>query len=170
MQEVRACCQCQAPLSHEAPEGFCPSCMLEGALHLGNSLCGSEAHGSSIHEPATSVRLGDYQLLDEIARGGMGVIYRARQLSLNRTVALKLILSGQFADKLETKRFKAEASAAAKLRHPNIVAIHEIGEEEGQHFFSMEYVKGQNLADFIRQQPISIRQTVQLLKRITEAV
>ena len=110
------------------------------------------------------------ELLEEIARGGMGVVYRARQISLNRIVAVKLILAGHFADPAAVRRFKAEATAAAKLRHPNIVAIYEIGEEAGQNFFSMDYVEGLNLADFMRQQPISIRQAARLLKTIAEAI
>src|SRR5262245_26271019 len=165
MSSLRACCQCGAPLSSDAPEGFCPACMLEGALQAG-----AKTHSLEAEPGASLPRLGDYQLLEEIARGGMGVVYRARQISLDRIVAVKLILIGQFADKAGIKRFKGEASAVAKLRHPNIVAIHEIGEESGRHFFSMEYVEGQNLADFIRQQPISIRQAAQFVRKIAEAI
>ena len=77
----------------------------------------------------------------------MGVVYRARQVRLNRIVALKMILAGQFASQQEVLRFRREAEAAANLRHPGIVAIHEIGEEEGQPYFSMDFVQGRNLAE-----------------------
>src|SRR5262249_35928553 len=110
---------------------------------------------------------GDYELLEEIARGGMGVVFRARQVSLNRVVALKMILSGQFASAHDVQRFQAEARAAANLDHPNIVPIYEVGEHEGQQYFSMKLVEGGNLSQSPR---VATRGLVQILLTVARAV
>ncbi len=113
---------------------------------------------------------GEYELLDEIARGGMGVVFKARQVKLNRIVALKMILSGELAGDEEVQRFKTEAEAAANLDHPGIVPIYEIGEHNGQHYFSMGFVEGQSLADRVKDGPLPPREAAQIVKKIAEAV
>ena len=115
-------------------------------------------------------RFGDYELQEEIARGGMGVVYKARQVSLNRTVAVKMIIAGEFASKDFVRRFLAEAQATAALQHPNIVAIHEVGEHAGQHFFSMDYVQGRNLAEMARDAPLPVERAARYVKIIAEAI
>jgi serine/threonine protein kinase len=121
--------------------------------------------------PESTVRyFGDYELLNEIARGGMGVVYKARQVSLNRLVALKMILAGQFASEADVKRFYVEAEAAANLDHPGIVPIFEVGEHQGHHYFSMGYVQGISLADKIAQSPLPPRESARLLQVITKAI
>ena len=118
----------------------------------------------------TPSSFGDYELLEEIARGGMGVVYKARQVSLDRLVAVKMILAGEFATQQFVQRFRTEASAAAVLHHPNIVAIHEVGVQAGQHYFSMDFVDGPSLAALVGHQPLPGRRAAQYLKTIAEAI
>jgi eukaryotic-like serine/threonine-protein kinase len=113
---------------------------------------------------------GDYELISEIARGGMGVVYRARQVSLNRPVALKMILAGNLAGSDDVKRFHIEAEAAANLDHPGIVPIYEIGEHDGQHFFSMGFVEGTGLAAKVSDGPLPPREAAELTKQVAEAM
>jgi serine/threonine-protein kinase len=113
---------------------------------------------------------GDYQLLEEIGRGGQGVVYRARQKSLNRTVALKVIGLGQWSTEAHLKRFRREAEAAARLDHPCIVPIHEVGERDGHCYFSMNFVEGGQLDEVVRDTPMSTRQAAELIAKVARTV
>lgn len=132
---------------------------------------GGEGQSKPVPPGTTSLRtFGDYEIIEEIARGGMGIVYKARQVSLNRTVAVKMILAGQLATDEDVARFHAEATAAANLDHPGIVPVHEVGEQEGQHFFSMGFVEGTSLADRIALGPLEEIEAALLLKALAEAV
>ena len=114
--------------------------------------------------------LGEFELLEEIGRGGMGVVYRARQLKLDRVVALKMILSGRLANAEDLLRFRTEAEAAGRLQHPNIVAVYDINEVDGNHYFTMELVQGMSLAQRLAQGPLPDRQAAQYVRKIAQAM
>jgi outer membrane lipoprotein-sorting protein len=132
----------------------------------------AEDAGEPPPAPAPPPTLGDYELLEEINRGGMGIVYRARQKSLDRSVAVKLILTGRFASEAEIKRFHIEAEAAARLDHPNIVPIYEVGEVDGHHFFSMKLIEGVPLSRRLanREAAFSHREAAALLATVARAV
>jgi serine/threonine-protein kinase len=160
MNLKKTCPTCGSSIPAEAADGLCLKCL--GRLGFLSDPDDSNADGL--------LRLGDYELLEEIARGGMGVVYRARQLSLNRIVAVKVVLHGPFASPDFVRRFRYEAEVTATLRHPNIVPVYEISEYDGHHFLSMEYVEGQNLAELVREQPLSPGRAAAYVKAVAEAV
>jgi len=120
--------------------------------------------------PIPLPKVAGYETLGVLGRGGMGVVYKARQVALNRLVALKMILAGSYADAAEVARFKSEAEAVARLQHPHIVQIYEIGEAEGKPFFSLEFVEGGSLADKLDGTPLPSRQAAQLVGTLARAM
>lgn len=161
-------------------------CVLETALGISpdesvadGGDCGPIKNADAKAEPRTKAsrraasvlgELGDYELLEEIGRGGQGVVFRARQKSLNRIVAVKVIGLGQWATPAHLKRFRLEAEAAASLDHPCIVPIYEIGERGGQCYFSMKFVEGGQLDEVVKHTPISIRQAAELIAKVAHTV
>src|SRR2546426_11869508 len=185
---TRICRKCGAKIFSDAPKGLCTGCTLETALGLfpedvaaGNDLGGKENVLRDDASAAPDIKgisragtmlgeFGDYELLEEIGRGGHGVVLRARQKSLNRTVALKVIGLGQWATKAHLKRFRREAEAAASLDHPCIVPIYEVGERDGSCYFSMKFVEGGQLDEVVRREPMTIRRAVELIAKVARIV
>ncbi|MEO6034732.1 MAG: serine/threonine-protein kinase, partial [Verrucomicrobiota bacterium] len=181
MPENHHCAECGAPLPAYWPKGLCAQCALDEALGLTHAEsqvipAESPAAPANLREPTSSAEssplgsFGEYDLLEEIARGGMGVVYKARQRKLGRLVAVKMILAGPRAGKEFVQRFRTESAAAAILQHPNIVAIHDVGVHEGQHYFSMDYVEGQNLAQRVGQQPLPPKKAARYVEIIATAI
>src|SRR6266404_1757763 len=163
---IRICRNCDAKIFSDAPEGLCTGCVLEAAIGVFPDAVawgGDPGHADNPASKQTARavellgELGDYELLEEVGRGGQGVVFRARQKSLNRTVALKVISLGQWASKAHLKRFRLEAEAAARLEHPGIVPIHEV-------------VEGGQLDEVVRRTLMSIRQAAELIAKIARTV
>jgi len=178
MSDPGTCPSCGAALPSDAPKGFCPRCLyrlgfdeaMESRRPVQPDAVDSPSGPAATPALAKIRDFGDYELLEEIGHGGMGVVYKARQKSLDRIVALKLLLFGPHAPPESVKRFRAEAVATAALQHPNIVAIHEVGFCEGQHFIAMDYVEGPCLSGLIRGSPLPARRAAGYVKTIAEAI
>src|SRR6266480_1316193 len=160
----RVCPTCGARIFADAPRGFCSVCLFKTGLG------GFVEENGETPPVRIPTHFGDYELQGEIGRGGQGVVYRARQKSLNRTVALKIIVLGRWATARHLKRFRLEAEAAASLNHPSIVPIHEIGERDGCCYFSMNLIEGGQLDQVVRREAISIRRAAQLIAKLARTV
>src|SRR5437870_6262304 len=159
--------KCGSKLFADAPQGFCSLCLFKTGL---GPLQDEDEDALGSSAARMQMEFGDYKLLEEIGRGGQGVVYRAHQKSLNRTVALKVIGLGQWASKANLKRFRREAEAAAHLEHPGIVPIHEVGERDGQCYFSMKFIEGGQLDEVARREPMPIRGAVELIAKVARTV
>ena len=187
---VKFCRRCGAAIPPDSPQHSCGACLLETGLGLladepvagvdssdvaaYSAEAAAKAGSAKADDPGRAspmlMDFGDYELLEQIGRGGQGVVFRARQKSLNRTVALKIIGLGQWATKAHLKRFRLEAEAAARLEHPGIVPIHEVGERDGSCYFSMKFVEGGQLDEVVRREPMSIRRAVELIVKVARTV
>src|SRR5213594_1269376 len=171
----RFCRKCGATIPPNSPQQSCGACLLETGL-------GSVEPEREVNaDPSTPLRtslasspmlmdFGDYELLEQIGRGGQGVVFRAHQKSLNRTVALKVISLGQWASEAHVKRFRREAEAAARLEHPCIVPIYEVGERDGSCYFSMKFVEGGQLDEVVRREPMPVRRAAELIAKVARTV
>jgi TolB-like protein/Tfp pilus assembly protein PilF/predicted Ser/Thr protein kinase len=178
------CPKCDAEIFSDAAEGLCTACLLETGLGLFREVDDSAKTDESVRIDVNVARkrngapdrtsppmsLGDYELLEEIGCGGQGVVYRARQKSLNRTVALKVLSTGHWTKQPRLKRFRLEAETAASLDDPNIVPIYEIGECDGSCYFSMKLVEGAPLDQLVRSELLPIRRTAGLIAKLARAV
>jgi TolB-like protein len=182
------CRKCGAAIPSNSPQQSCGACLLETGLGSDEAVArvdmsavaaysaeaaakAGSANGDDPGRPMPMLMdFGDYELLEQIGRGGQGVVFRARQKSLNRIVALKVIGLGNWATKAHLKRFRLEAEAAAKLEHPGIVPIHDVGERDGSCYFSMKFVEGGQLDEVVRRTPISTRQGAELIAKVARTV
>src|SRR6266566_4508429 len=185
---IRICRKCGAKIFSDAPEGLCAKCVLKTALMMppdapvaarddGGPAANVEANAAAAPHSKKAAfgtkllgELGDYELLEEIGRGGQGVVFRARQKSLNRTVALKIIGLGQWASKAHIRRFRLEAEAAASLDHPCIVPIYEVDERDGSCYFSMKLIEGGQLDEVVKRTPMLVRQAAELTAKVARTV
>ena len=190
---TKLCGKCGAKIFADAPQEFCSACLLETGLGLladepvaGGALSAvtsaeADDPGRDDAVPALDRKktarpakilgdFGDYELLEEIGRGGQGVVYRAHQKSLNRTVALKVIGLGHWATEAHLKRFRREAESAASLEHPCIVPIYEVGERDGSCYFSMKFVEGGQLDEVVKREPMSLRRAAELIAKVARTV
>lgn len=190
MDKSQCCPECGAGLPDDAPFGVCPPCLLRAGLGSASIENGAKTSGEGGNEVDETVaaaartagsenetnsvpvrrHIGEYELFEEIARGGMGVVYKARQVRLNRIVAVKMIRAGQLASEQDVERFFIEAEAAASLDHPGIVPIFEVGLEDEQPYFSMAFVEGESLASLLQNGPLDPNEAAKLTRKVSEAV
>jgi serine/threonine protein kinase len=185
---ARVCGKCGNTIFETAPQGLCSVCLFGTGLSILTESSAdplakdfgvddSSAAASAKADDADSTEVADlfnasddYELLEEIGRGGQGVVYRARQKSLNRTVALKIIALGPGPTKTHLKRFRFEAEAAARLNHPFVVPIHEIGQRNGRCYFSMGLVEGGRLDQIAKREPMSPRRAAEVIAKLARTV
>lgn len=162
------CIRCGSPLHAKVRGLVCPRCLASGLFGMEDNTLESIVATAA----AAPLRAGDYEMTAELGRGGMGVVFRARHVHLNRPAAVKLILTGALASPSERQRFVAEAEATAALDHPGIVSIYEAGEEDGEAWFAMQLIEGESLSERLRRtgEPLPLREAVRIIHGTALAV
>ena len=169
---MKTCPQCHTPLDEDAPEGLCPRCLAAAAFHSDPTIVtgGPEGLPDIANAEEVARRLPQYEILELLGRGGMGVVYKARQRQLDRIVALKILPPSDALSPDFIERFRREARSLAKLSHPNIVAIHDFGEDGGLYYFAMEYVDGANLREMLRTKKLTPAEALAVVPKICDAL
>src|SRR5437588_84455 len=176
MPEARTCPECHSAVPDDAPQELCPKCLMQQALnHSGiNGVAADSppAHGRFIAStpPELAERFPQLEILELLGQGGMGAVYKARQKKLDRIVALKIMAPQVAADPAFAERFAREARALAKLNHPNIVAVHDYGQEGSFYYFIMEYVDGLNLRQLMEGKPVAASVALQIVPQVCDAL
>lgn len=162
------CPQCGYALPSGEAESLCPACLISAVLERGDM----EEDGDAEEAPPAPLTCGGYELLEVIGRGGMGVVYRARKPGLGREVALKMIAAAELAEPDEVRRFRQEADVIAQLSHPNIITVHDTGEDAGRAWFVMQLARGGTLAQRLVAKPdaFTAQESAQLVARLARAV
>jgi hypothetical protein len=173
--EQAICPKCGKPIQADAPGGLCPRCLIGLNLHTETVLTGEEGHGDvAARPPLTPEEIAPHfpqlDVLECLGRGGMGVVYKARQRSLGRLVALKLLAPEREKDPEFAARFAREAKALAQLSHPHIVTIYDFGETSGFFYLLMEFVDGVNLRELLQMQRLSPEEALAIVPSLCDAL
>jgi len=183
MDTMKTCPNCHKPLSPNAPDGLCPECLVKAGLPTGEDISSpAEAmgeaaglHGTKVLRPTLALdeiskRFPQFQILECLGRGGMGVVYKVRQLKLNRIVALKILAPEKASESRFAERFEREAQALARLNHPNIVTVYDFGEADGMFYLLMEYVDGVSLRQLLQTRQLAPEEALAIVPKICEAL
>src|SRR5688572_9538148 len=170
MPEPRNCERCGAPLPADAPEGACPRCLLAAGLEGGSGPGGAGAAASAPSAADIARHFPMFEILETLGQGGMGVVYKAKQRSLDRVVALKVMPPEAAREAGFSDRFTREARTLARLQHPNIVGVHDFGVSDGLYYLVMEYVDGANLREAMRDGKLTPRQALAVVPQVCDAL
>jgi tRNA A-37 threonylcarbamoyl transferase component Bud32 len=175
MSEEKRCAQCGAALAADAPHGLCPACLLKRGFASSTGASASNSQGARTeYVPPPPAELAEHfpelEILGLVGRGGMGVVYKARQKQLDRLVALKILPTNVSRDAAFSERFSREAKALARLTHPNIVTVHDFGQTDGLFFFVMEFVDGMNLRQLLDTGKLSPKEALAIVPQICDAL
>ena len=182
MVQALLCPKCGETFSGALPGEICPACQLPAGDDDDRTLpplppttgfktlASAAPSGANVAPSLDPIRIPGYEILGDLGRGGMGVVYKARHLDLKRLVALKMIVAADYATPDQLERFRHEAEAVARLQHPNIVQIYEVGQRDGRPYFSLEFVDGGSLADKLRGTPLPPAEAAHVLETLARAV